>query len=107
MSVRIGIAAPLHPGQRLLLVIPMIWVLLTLVFFLLRVAPGDPVSAALGGQLSEEALDAAPRRRSASTGRCRAVLRLPRPRSPASTSAPPSPTTARSSTSSATTAAPR
>ena len=29
---------------RLLLVIPMIWVLLTIVFFLLRVAPGDPVS---------------------------------------------------------------
>jgi peptide/nickel transport system permease protein len=35
----------------------MMLVLLTLVFFLLRVAPGDPVSAALGGRLSEEALD--------------------------------------------------
>ena len=42
---------------RILLVIPMMWVLLTMVFFLLRVAPGDPVSAALGGRLSEEALD--------------------------------------------------
>jgi peptide/nickel transport system permease protein len=42
---------------RLLLVIPMMWVLLTVVFFLLRVAPGDPVSASLGGRLSEEALD--------------------------------------------------
>jgi len=42
---------------RILLVIPMMWVLLTLVFFLLRVAPGDPVSASLGGRLSEEALD--------------------------------------------------
>ncbi len=42
---------------RVLLVIPMMWVLLTLVFFLLRVAPGDPVSASLGGRLSEEALD--------------------------------------------------
>jgi peptide/nickel transport system permease protein len=42
---------------RLLLVIPMLWVLLTMVFFLLRVAPGDPVSAAFGGRLSEEALD--------------------------------------------------
>jgi peptide/nickel transport system permease protein len=42
---------------RLLLIIPMLWVLLTMVFFLLRVAPGDPVSAALGGRLSEEALD--------------------------------------------------
>ena len=36
----------------------MIWVVLTMVFFLLRVAPGDPVSAAVGGRLSEEALDA-------------------------------------------------
>jgi peptide/nickel transport system permease protein len=29
----------------------------SLVFFLLRVAPGDPISAALGGRLSEQALD--------------------------------------------------
>ena len=42
---------------RILLIIPMMWVVLTVVFFLLRVAPGDPVSAALGGRLSEEALD--------------------------------------------------
>jgi peptide/nickel transport system permease protein len=40
-----------------MLIIPMLWVLLTMVFFLLRVAPGDPVSAAFGGRLSEEALD--------------------------------------------------
>jgi peptide/nickel transport system permease protein len=38
-------------------VIPRIWILLTLVFIVLRVAPGDPVSAALGGRLNEEALD--------------------------------------------------
>jgi peptide/nickel transport system permease protein len=43
---------------RLALVIPMMWVLLTVVFVLLRVAPGDPVSAAVGGKLNEEALDA-------------------------------------------------
>jgi peptide/nickel transport system permease protein len=43
---------------RLALVIPMIWVLLTVVFVLLRVAPGDPVSAAVGGKLDEDALDA-------------------------------------------------
>jgi peptide/nickel transport system permease protein len=43
---------------RLVLVIPMMWVLLTIVFFLLRVAPGDPVSAAVGGKLNEDALDA-------------------------------------------------
>ncbi|NYD41851.1 ABC transporter permease [Nocardioides panaciterrulae] len=41
---------------RLLLVIPMMWVLLTIVFFLLRVAPGDPVSAAVGGKLDAHAL---------------------------------------------------
>jgi peptide/nickel transport system permease protein len=35
---------------RLLLVIPMIWILLTVVFILMRVAPGDPVQAALGGR---------------------------------------------------------
>jgi peptide/nickel transport system permease protein len=36
---------------RVLLAIPMVWILLTLVFLLLRVAPGDPITAALGGQL--------------------------------------------------------
>ena len=30
--------------------IPMIWVLLTVVFLMMRVAPGDPISATLGGQ---------------------------------------------------------
>jgi peptide/nickel transport system permease protein len=35
----------------------MIWVILTVLFFVLRVAPGDPVSAALGGRLDDEALD--------------------------------------------------
>ncbi len=49
---------PRYIVQRLLLVIPMIWMLLTIVFLLLRVAPGDPVSASVGGRLSEEALDA-------------------------------------------------
>lgn len=41
---------------RLALVVPNVLVLLTLVFFLLRVAPGDPVSAALGGRLPPEEL---------------------------------------------------
>lgn len=44
--------------QRLLLIVPMVWVLVTLVFVLLRVAPGDPVSASVGDKLSDEALDA-------------------------------------------------
>ncbi len=48
---------PRYILQRVLLVIPMIWVILTLVFVVLRVAPGDPVSAALGGKLNDEALD--------------------------------------------------
>jgi peptide/nickel transport system permease protein len=32
--------------------IPMVWVLLTVVFLMMRVAPGDPISATLGGKLS-------------------------------------------------------
>jgi peptide/nickel transport system permease protein len=48
---------PRYILQRILLVIPMIWVILTLVFFVLRVAPGDPVSAALGGKLNADALE--------------------------------------------------
>ena len=42
---------------RILLALPMLLILLTLVFALMRVAPGDPVSAALGGKLSQEELD--------------------------------------------------
>ena len=37
---------------RLILVIPMVFILLTLVFLLMRVAPGNPILAALGGHLS-------------------------------------------------------
>ena len=48
---------PRYIAQRALLVIPMIWVLLTMVFIVLRVAPGDPVSAALGGRLDPQALE--------------------------------------------------
>ena len=36
---------------RLALVLPMVFILLTLVFLLMRVAPGDPVSASLGGHV--------------------------------------------------------
>ncbi len=41
---------------RLVLVVPMVLILLSLVFFLMRVAPGDPVSAALGGKISGKGL---------------------------------------------------
>jgi peptide/nickel transport system permease protein len=57
MSARSG-SLPRYIGQRLLLVVPMIWLLITLVFLLLRVAPGDPVTASVGGKLNEAALDA-------------------------------------------------
>ncbi len=56
MSASSG-SLPRYIGVRLLLVLPMMWVLLTIVFLLLRVAPGDPVSASVGGQLSEDALE--------------------------------------------------
>lgn len=39
---------------RLLLFVPQVVVILTIVFLLMRVAPGDPVSVALGGQRSPE-----------------------------------------------------
>jgi peptide/nickel transport system permease protein len=38
---------------RLLLVVPMLFVLLTLVFLLMRVAPGDPISSSLGGRVPQ------------------------------------------------------
>lgn len=41
---------------RLLLMIPMLFVLLTLVFVVLRVMPGDPVSAMLGGHAPEKVI---------------------------------------------------
>ncbi len=47
---------PRYVAQRLLLMIPMIWLVITMVFLLLRVAPGDPVSAAVGDKLNAEAL---------------------------------------------------
>jgi peptide/nickel transport system permease protein len=56
MSASSG-SLPRYIAQRLLLVIPMMWILMTLVFLLLRVAPGDPVSAALGGKISPQALE--------------------------------------------------
>jgi peptide/nickel transport system permease protein len=44
--------------QRLLLTIPMLLILLTLVFLILRVMPGDPVASMLGGRnVSPELMD--------------------------------------------------
>lgn len=47
---------PRYIAIRVLLVIPLVWVLLSVVFLLLRVAPGDPVSAAGGDRLDAETL---------------------------------------------------
>jgi len=42
---------------RLALVLPMVFILLTMVFLLMRVAPGDPVSASLGGHVPRAVLN--------------------------------------------------
>jgi peptide/nickel transport system permease protein len=41
---------------RVALVVPMVFILLTLVFLLMRVAPGDPISAALGGHAPRQVI---------------------------------------------------
>lgn len=43
---------------RVMLFVPQVLVILTIVFILMRVAPGDPVSVALGGQRSADELEA-------------------------------------------------
>src|SRR3954464_10627494 len=55
---------------RIALMIPMVWVLLTVVFLMMRVAPGDPISATLGGKLSQAEIE----RRQASRGFDRPLL---------------------------------
>jgi len=46
-----------YVSQRLLLTLPMLFILLTVVFLILRVLPGDPVSAMLGGRnVSQEVI---------------------------------------------------
>ena len=42
---------------RLALVVPMVLILLTMVFLLMRVAPGDPITASLGGRVPQEVVD--------------------------------------------------
>jgi peptide/nickel transport system permease protein len=49
MSSRSGTSLKSYLVTRIVLVIPMVFILLTFVFLLMRVAPGDPISAALGG----------------------------------------------------------
>jgi peptide/nickel transport system permease protein len=42
---------------RLALVLPMVFILLTFVFLLMRVAPGDPISASLGGHAPQSVIN--------------------------------------------------
>lgn len=42
---------------RLFLTIPMVFIMLTVVFFVLRIMPGDPVSAMLGGHAPEKVIE--------------------------------------------------
>jgi peptide/nickel transport system permease protein len=42
---------------RLLLTIPMVFIMLTIVFFVLRIMPGDPVSAMLGGHAPDKVIE--------------------------------------------------
>src|ERR687894_1546365 len=48
----------LHIGRRLLLAIPTLLAVFTIIFIIVRVAPGDPSIAALGDQASAEAIEA-------------------------------------------------
>ena len=48
-SVSKGTSLRQYALTRIALVIPMVFILLTMVFLLMRVAPGDPISASLGG----------------------------------------------------------
>ncbi len=42
---------------RVLLAIPTVFILVTMVFLLMRVAPGDPITAALGAKLPAKELE--------------------------------------------------
>jgi len=55
---------------RLALAIPTVLILLTMVFLLMRVAPGNPIQAALGGHVSQEEIQ----RRSEAAGYDRPIL---------------------------------
>jgi peptide/nickel transport system permease protein len=58
MARRAGGSLARYFLTRLVLVAPMLVILLTTTFLLLRVAPGDPVTATLGGHISEARADA-------------------------------------------------
>ena len=55
---------------RIALAVPTVLILLTLVFLLMRVAPGDPIQSALGGHVSQEEIE----KRKAAAGYDRPIL---------------------------------
>lgn len=57
MSTRASGSLRTYLITRVLLFVPQVLVILSIVFVLMRVAPGDPVSVALGGQRTQEQLD--------------------------------------------------
>jgi peptide/nickel transport system permease protein len=52
-----GTSLKTYALTRLALVLPMVFILLTFVFLLMRVAPGDPISASLGGHAPQSVID--------------------------------------------------
>jgi peptide/nickel transport system permease protein len=57
MVVSKGTSLRKYALVRLALVIPMVFILVTMVFLLMRVAPGDPISASLGGHAPQSEID--------------------------------------------------
>src|SRR5215217_7378542 len=47
-----------HILRRLLMAIPMLWDVLTIIFIIVRNTPGEPATAVLGDNASQEAVDA-------------------------------------------------
>jgi ABC-type dipeptide/oligopeptide/nickel transport system permease component len=47
-----------HILRRLLLAIPTLWAVFTIIFIIVRVAPGDPATAVLGDNASQQAVEA-------------------------------------------------
>jgi peptide/nickel transport system permease protein len=56
MAAGQGTSLKSYALTRLALVVPMVLILLTFVFLLMRVAPGDPISASLGGHVPQSVI---------------------------------------------------
>ena len=57
MAAAQGTSLKSYLVTRIALVVPMVLILLTFVFLLMRVAPGDPISASLGGHVPQSVID--------------------------------------------------